>query len=159
MENRSKKSRFAFFFIIAKDLFALLFITMAVLSVCVLAAKPESTMERQPVPFELSLLNDGIYRGSYGMAGSEYTVDVTIEAHRIKAIAVISGPERTFAKKCGLCDALAMIKETIETQSLPVDAYSGATQTTSSIKHALEAALKLPFEGSDYAPSHTEAWR
>lgn len=149
MEKRSKQNRFAGCF----------FIAMAVFFLCVLEASPEFTMERKPLKFELSLLDDGIYRGSYGMAGSEYTVDITIEAHRIKAIAVINGPERVFAKKCGLCDALAMIKETIETQALPVDAYSGATQTTSAIKHALEAALSSPFEGLNYTPSHTEAWR
>lgn len=52
-----------------------------------------------------------------------------------------------------------MIKEAIEMQSLPVDAYSGATRTTTAILRAVEEALRTPFEGLDDAFTHSEAWR
>jgi uncharacterized protein with FMN-binding domain len=159
MGKKTKQNRFPIYRIIARDLCAFSFAALVVLSVWVLEATPEPVMERQSLQFELLSLNNGIYRGSYGTAGNEYAVEIAIEAHRIEAISVIDAPERVLAKKCGLCDALAMIKETIATQSLPVDAYSGATQTTTAIKHALEAALSSPFEGANNAPSHTEAWR
>lgn len=156
---KNKQNRLVFQGGIGKVPLVLFFSAGIILSDCVLEAKPESAKARLPIQFELSLLEDGSYRGSYGMADGQYTVDIAIEAHRLKAVTVIEGPERVLNQKCGLCEAKAMIKETIETQSLPVDAYSGATRTTIAILRAVEAALSAPFSGADDTASPSEAWR
>jgi uncharacterized protein with FMN-binding domain len=132
---------------------------MIVIFACVLEAKPEPVVERYTPLSDLSQLDDGTYRGSYAIAGSEYSVDITIEAHVIKGITVIKGPARVFTQKCGLCNAMDMIKEVIGTQTLPVDAYSGATRTTAALFRAIETALMREFERQDDGATHTEAWR
>lgn len=159
MVKKSKQSRFPSAGIIGEELLVLFFVAMVVSWAYVSDASPDPVKKHRPIQFELSLLDDGTYRGAYEMGGEEYVVDIVIEAHRIKEITVIKGPERVFSKKCGLCEAVVMLKEALDTQSLPVDAYSGATRTTIAILRAVQAALSSPFEAAENTPSRTEAWR
>jgi uncharacterized protein with FMN-binding domain len=107
----------------------------------------------------LSQFEDGIYRGAYTHSDYQFTVDITIKAHLITEITVINGPKRVFTQKCGLCDAMDMIRDVIATQSLPVDAYSGATPTTAAILRAVEEALTPQLDEQDDPSSHHEAWK
>jgi uncharacterized protein with FMN-binding domain len=132
---------------------------MFVIFACASETKSEPAMDHSTeIPFDLPLMKDGTYRGSNTMADSEYAVDITITTHAIKEISVIRGPKRIFTQKCGLCEAMAMIKKVIATQSLPVDAYSGATQTTTAVLGAIEEALMTEIERQENSPP-TEAWK
>lgn len=142
-----------------KDILVLPFVLfMVTISAYVLEAKPESVIQHPEALVDLSQLENGTYRGSCTMADGEYTVDITIEAHVITGITILNAPQRVFNRKCGLCEAMDMIREVIGTQSLSVDAYSGATQTTTAIVRAIEEALMMELKRQDKSP-HTEAWR
>ncbi|MFH0730620.1 MAG: FMN-binding protein [Pseudomonadota bacterium] len=141
----------------ACSVFFLMIIELTVVTAYFFPATTESVMGHQ-APFDLPQMKDGTYRGSHTIADSEYAVDITITTHEIKEISVIRGPKRIFTQKCGLCEAIAMIKKVIATQSLPVDAYSGATQTTTAVLRAIEEALMTEIEWQENSPP-TEAWR
>lgn len=123
---------------------------------CAFRAAPDPVTANDTPRFDLSRLDDGIYRGISGKADTQYTVDIVIEAHAIKEITITGGSERLLIKKCAFCETKAMIQDAIKSQSLPVDAYSGATQTTSAVMEAVENALTPPYKRPADAPNQPE---
>jgi fumarate reductase flavoprotein subunit len=96
-------------------------------------------------PIDLSAVPDGTFRGNYRKAKIDYQVDVTVEAKTIRDIRIIKTKEQFFGKKCALCEVEYLIQEILSQQTLPVDAVSGATQTSHAILKAIEDALRPPF--------------
>ena len=96
-------------------------------------------------PINLPAVPDGTFRGSHRVAKINYQVDVTVETHQIKSIRIIKAKKRVFEKKCALCKVESLIQEVVNQQTLPVDAVSGATQTSYAILKAIEDALRPPY--------------
>ena len=83
-------------------------------------------------------LPDGTYRGSYGSGLVSATVDVTLAGGRIEKVAIVS-------HRCGRGKpAEAIVNDVVRTQSLEVDAVSGATRSSKVILKAIEIALTPP---------------
>jgi uncharacterized protein with FMN-binding domain len=88
---------------------------------------------------DLKNIADGSYRGEFSYAKNIYSVNVTIENHRINEILLdvdTSKSNRKYADK-----ASALIDDVIREQSLGVDCVSGATRSSKSILKAIENAL------------------
>lgn len=111
------------------------------LSACVFRGDIDLSVKRPPVQFDLSHVKDGVYRGVHDLNDFIYAVDVVIQSNHIEEILIVKVPERVLARKCGLCEAMAMIREVKEDQQVDVDAYSGATRTTRALSKAVENAL------------------
>jgi len=88
---------------------------------------------------DLTLLQDGKYRGIYDLKGTpvKVTLDVTIQTHEITDIQIISHSCSPIGKK-----AEKIIDRVIEKQGLEVDAVTGATGSSMSILKAIENALQ-----------------
>ena len=96
-------------------------------------------------PINLSAVPDGTFRGSHRLTKINYQVDVIVKTHQIKDIRIIKEKNRVFEKKCALCKAESLVQEVVNQQKLPVDAISGATQTSYAILKAIEDALRPPY--------------
>jgi uncharacterized protein with FMN-binding domain len=88
---------------------------------------------------DLTLLQDGKYRGVYNLTGTpvKVTLDVTIQDHKITNIQIIKHSCSPIGKK-----AENIIDRVVEKQSLEVDVVSGATGSSMSILKAIENALQ-----------------
>lgn len=84
-------------------------------------------------------LPDGDYSGEFSYGKNIYDVTVTIRSHRIADIVLrtnLKAPHLPYVEK-----AKSIIREIIRTQSLQIDAVSGATRSSKSILKAVENAL------------------
>jgi len=91
--------------------------------------------EIQIQDLDISLLEDGIYKGSYNSLPIKVVLEVEIADGRIKNIDLIKHQN-------GQGDAAEnILPEVIKEQSLKVDVISGATYSSKSILKALENAL------------------
>ena len=106
------------------------------------AGGPDASSVR---PINLSAVPDGTFRGSHRVTKFNFQVDVTVKTHQIKDIRIIKEENRVFEKKCALCKAESLIREVVNHQTIPVDAISGATQTSYAILKAIEDALRPPY--------------
>ena len=106
------------------------------------AGGPDASSVR---PINLSAVPDGTFRGSHRVTKNNFQVDVTVKTHQIKDIRIIKEENRVFEKKCALCKAESLIQEVVNQQTIPVDAISGATQTSYAILKAIEDALRPPY--------------
>ena len=88
---------------------------------------------------DLTLLNDGIYRGIYDLSGTPIKVilDVTIQRNRILHIEIVQHNSSPIGRR-----AESIINYVIEKQSLEIDAVSGATASSKAILKAIEKALR-----------------
>ena len=84
---------------------------------------------------DVSKLEDGVYKGSYKAFPIEAIVDVTIENHRIKSIDLVK-------HKHGQGSAAEIIPDmVVDSQTLNVNAVTGATYSSKVILKAIENAL------------------
>jgi len=88
---------------------------------------------------DLSLKNDGVYRGFYDLSGTpvKVTLDVILQNNRIINIEIIEHLRSPVGKK-----AENIIGQIIERQNLDIDAISGATASSKAILKAVENAFQ-----------------
>jgi len=88
---------------------------------------------------DLALKTDGVYHGNYDLTGTpvDVVLDVTIQNHKIADIKIVKHSCSPIGKK-----AEKITDRIIETQSLDVDAVSGATGSSKAIIKAVENALE-----------------
>jgi uncharacterized protein with FMN-binding domain len=99
-----------------------------------------SFIRKLPVAtIDLSLLNDGDYKGSFCHSHFCYKVAVSISDHTISTVTILKNRYSTYGKK-----AEAICERIIKAQSLQVDNISGATITSKSLIKSVEKALKEP---------------
>ena len=98
---------------------------------------PEEVLEETKAEFSGALLADGVYQGSAQGYQSTITVEVTVARGQVTEITVLEQNDtpRFF-------DYAATIPDTVvETQSLEVDAVTGATYSSAGLLNAIEDAL------------------
>jgi len=86
---------------------------------------------------DLTLIPDGIYRGSVDYSGFEYTVAVKVFDAKIKGVGVVNNRDSDYAHF-----AEGIIPRVIEKQSPDVDGITGATTTSKCLMKAIEVALE-----------------
>jgi uncharacterized protein with FMN-binding domain len=74
---------------------------------------------------DLSNISDGSYKGDYSYGGFTYEVEVMVKEHKIETINVLKNRDTSHAK-----NAEGVIDKVIKTQTVNVDAVSGATTTS-----------------------------
>lgn len=84
----------------------------------------------------LSLIDDGVYKGEFSYGKSFYDVRVIIEKGKYRYIEVNSNREDKYSKR-----AEAIVERIIDEQSLNVEVISGATRSTKAILKAIENAF------------------
>lgn len=84
-------------------------------------------------------LADGVYTGSADAFGPDLTVEVTVADGLISNIAIVSHNEENSAIYGEAMEVIPV--QIVETQSIEVDAVSGATYTSYGIKNAVIDAL------------------
>jgi len=84
----------------------------------------------------LSSISDGVYKGDYSYGGFTYEVEVTVKEHKIETINVLKNRNTSHAKS-----AEGVIGKVLKTQSVNLDAVSGATTTSKALLKAIENAL------------------
>ena len=108
--------------------------------VCVLTADCSTAYKSLTAKMpDLTPIVDGVYRGNYDLSGTpvEVTLDVTIQDKKIIKIEMVEHSSSPIGKK-----AERIIERIIESQSLDVDAISGATVSSKTILKAVENALQ-----------------
>jgi uncharacterized protein with FMN-binding domain len=85
---------------------------------------------------DLSTVSAGKYRGDFSYGGFTYEVEVSIKGHRIDNITILKNIDSIYAK-----EAETVIDRVLYSQSLNVDAVSGATTTSKALLKAVEGAL------------------
>ncbi len=85
---------------------------------------------------DLSTVSAGKYRGDFSYGGFTYEVEVSIKGHRIDNITILKNRDSIYAK-----EAETVIDRVLYSQSLNVDAVSGATTTSKALLKAVEGAL------------------
>ena len=105
-------------------------------------AEPTPTLEPTPEPtpqveFSGAVLADGVYQGSAEGYKSTITVEVTVEQGQVSAISVLEQNDTPnfYANAATIPDTV------VETQSLQVDAVTGATYSSAGLLNAIENAL------------------
>jgi uncharacterized protein with FMN-binding domain len=99
-----------------------------------------SFIRKLPVAaIDLSVINDGDYKGSFCYSHFCYKVNVSISSHAISAVTILRNRNSDYGKK-----AAAISERIIKAQSLQVDMISGATITSKSIVKSVEKALTEP---------------
>lgn len=99
---------------------------------------PEPTPEPTPaVEFSGAVLADGVYQGSAQGYKGTITVEVTVEQGAVTAVEVLeqSDTPNYYAYAATIPDTV------VETQSLQVDAVTGATYSSAGLLNAIEDAL------------------
>lgn len=88
---------------------------------------------------DLGTKTDGIYRGNYNLSSTpiKVTLDVNVQNQLVTGIEIINHTCSPIGKK-----AEKIIDSIIETQSLDIDAVSGATASSKAIVKAVENALQ-----------------
>ena len=87
----------------------------------------------------ITMLEDGVYTGSYQGFRWSNTVEVTIKYHEINSIRILKS--QIFAKQETI---EAMTQKILSAQSTDVDVVSGATADSKAYLKAVENALKQP---------------
>jgi uncharacterized protein with FMN-binding domain len=127
-----------FLYIIAVAL-ALTVIAVAIFVVTIYPKIREQTKVRHMTinDVELAKINDGTFRGDFTYGNFKYEVQVTVQEHRIQQIDVLKNREESeYAKK-----AEGVVEKVLKSQSLKVDAVTGATTTSKALLKAIESAL------------------
>lgn len=101
------------------------------------AAPTEELLETVQTKFSGAALADGVYQGSGQGFNGTLTVEVTVEQGQVTAITVLSSGDTPnfFSRACTILDLV------IQSQSLEVDAASGATYSSAGLLSAIENAL------------------
>lgn len=87
---------------------------------------------------ELSSIREGTYIGDYSYGGFTYEVEVVVRNYKMENINVLKNRKTYHA-----LEAEGVITEVLKTQSLNVDAITGATTTSKALLKAIENALTL----------------
>jgi uncharacterized protein with FMN-binding domain len=87
---------------------------------------------------DLSVLEDGVYEGTFTYLGFPHIVAVTVAGKKITGIEIVQGGVTRYGK-----EAEAITDVVIEKQSPNVDAISGATTTSKALLKAIELALTM----------------
>lgn len=95
----------------------------------------ESLLEENYETPDLSLIEDGVYEGSYDAFPIEVTLNVTIENHVITQIEIIEHNSGRGAP------AEVIVDDVISNQSLDVDLITGASYSSQVILLAIKDAL------------------
>ncbi len=91
---------------------------------------------------DLSAMKDGVFPGDFTYGGFTYEVEVVVRDHKIERVNVLKNREDSdYAKK-----AEGVIDRVIKSQSLKVDAVTGATTTSKALLKAIENALTAGLE-------------
>lgn len=86
---------------------------------------------------ELKKIKDGTFNGDFTYGDFTYEVEVTVQGHKIEQINVLKNRgESEYAKK-----AEGVVETVTKSQSLKVDAVTGATTTIKALLKAIERAL------------------
>ena len=94
----------------------------------------EDTQIKTP---DISQIQDGVYNGSFDAVIISADVDVTVQGYKIVGIVINEHKSGRGAP------AESIIDEVLTTQSLEVDAISGATNSSKVILKAIENALEI----------------
>ena len=86
-------------------------------------------------PVDLTRIADGAYPGRFKAGRFSYSVEVTVKDHRIEAV------KSTGAKQAQDTIVQKIFDRIRETQTVNVDAVSGASLTTKAVTKAVENAL------------------
>jgi uncharacterized protein with FMN-binding domain len=86
-------------------------------------------------PVNLSRIADGTHEGRFARGRFSYTVEVSVQDHRIAAVKLM-GPQQ--AQDTLIREVLDSI---VRNQSVTVDTVSGASLTTKAVSKAVENAL------------------
>ena len=87
---------------------------------------------------DLNTIEDGIYEGSYGSFPVSATVEVTVKNHRITEVELVDHSNGQGQP------AEVLPEKVVDSQSVKVDAISGATYSSRVILKAIETALANP---------------
>lgn len=102
-------------------------------------AKELAPLEQVVIPeADLSVVQDGVFEGSYKAGPVQVVLDVTVKDHQITKVDLIkhvNGQGRP---------AEAILDQVIAAQSLQVDAVTGATYSSKAILLAIQDALAQP---------------
>ena len=114
-------------------------VLLTVIAVMCLSCSTSQLKDIEALLPDLAGKNDGIYRGEYDLEGTPVKValDVTVKSHYVAAVKIIKHTCSPIGKK-----AEKITGRIIETQSLNVEAISGATGSSKAILKAVENALQ-----------------
>lgn len=117
---------------------AILFIlvTACVFLIFIPEMNNEKIRQMQINDVDLSVIDDGTYRGEFAYGHYTYHAEVVVKDHRIEQISVRHGRDSEHAKA-----AEGVIDNIIAEQKIDVDVVSGATTTSKAILKAVENAL------------------
>lgn len=117
----------------------LLLLVLAAGAAMAYMAKELAPLEQAVIPeADLSVVQDGVFEGSYKAGPVQVVLDVTVKDHQITKIDLIkhvNGQGRP---------AEAILDQVIDAQSLQVDAVTGATYSSKAILLAIQDALAQP---------------
>lgn len=117
----------------------LLLLVLAAGAAMAYMAKELAPLEQVVIPeADLSVVQDGVFEGSYKAGPVQVVLDVTVKDHQITKIDLIkhvNGQGRP---------AEAILDQVIDAQSLQVDAVTGATYSSKAILLAIQDALAQP---------------
>jgi len=85
---------------------------------------------------DLKRVSEGTFRGDFTYDNFTYEVEVSVKNHKIQAIAIMRNRSTGYAKK-----AEGIVRRIINSQSLQIDAITGATTTSKALLKAIENAL------------------
>lgn len=92
----------------------------------------EMTIQR----VDLATVPDGKHQGRFGYGYHSFTVEATVQNHRLVKVDLLTETDYDYAKK-----AAPVLTRMVERQSPNVDAVTGATTTSKAIMKATESAL------------------
>ncbi|OQB20474.1 MAG: FMN-binding domain protein [Firmicutes bacterium ADurb.Bin182] len=95
----------------------------------------ESLKNTPPADIDLSVIEDGVYPGSYSLFPVSAEVNVTVKDHAITDIELVKHDNGQGKP------AEVIPQKVVESQSLDVDSVSGATHSSMVILKAIENAL------------------
>ena len=135
-----------------KKTFVLLFVAALVIIVIGIAVfmataypmlKEQAEVRKMPIhEVELTKVKDGIHRGDFSYGNFTHQVQVAVQDHEIKHIAILKNrSESEHAKK-----AEGVVDKILKAQSLRVDVITGATTTSKALLKAIENALTSGLE-------------
>lgn len=109
-------------------------VMLTMVSGCALIRYKNKIADTQINTVDLETIKDGEYEGFYDVEYINAKVLVRVESHKIVDIQLIE-------HKSGHYSGEPMIQKVLESQSLEVDAISGATNSCKTVLKAIEIAL------------------
>ncbi len=104
--------------------------------------KEQKTVRAMPIQdIDLAKIRDGSFPGDFSYGDFTYQVTVTVKNHRIEDVKILKNRTTEHAQR-----AEGVVEEILKSQSLNVDAVSGATTTSKALLKTVENALTKGIE-------------